>query len=103
MIKIYGLPTCPYCDYIYEQIKGREDEFEYINIGKNISNLSKFMRLRDNSPIFDNCKKIGDVGIPAFVFDDGKVSIKPEDAGLKEYSSSSSCSLDDHKKGKGNC
>ena len=34
MIKIYGMPTCPYCDYIHEQVKGREDEFEYINIQK---------------------------------------------------------------------
>ena len=33
MIKVYGMPTCPYCDYVHEQIKGREDEFEYINIG----------------------------------------------------------------------
>ncbi len=24
MIKIYGMPTCPYCDYVHEQIKGRE-------------------------------------------------------------------------------
>ena len=31
MVKIYGMPTCPYCDYVHEQIKGREDEFEYIN------------------------------------------------------------------------
>ena len=31
MIKIYGMPTCPYCDYVHEQIKGRENEFEYIN------------------------------------------------------------------------
>ena len=29
MIKIYGMPTCPYCDYIHEQIIGRENEFEY--------------------------------------------------------------------------
>lgn len=28
MIKIYGMPTCPYCDYVHEQIKGREDELE---------------------------------------------------------------------------
>ena len=45
MIKIYGMPTCPYCDYIHEQVKGREDEFEYINIGEHIRNLSAFMRL----------------------------------------------------------
>ncbi len=26
------------------------------------------------SPVFDHCKETGDVGIPAFVFEDGKVS-----------------------------
>ena len=36
MIRIYGMPTCPYCDYVHEQIAGREDEFEYINIGEHI-------------------------------------------------------------------
>ena len=80
MIKIYGMPTCPYCDYVHEQIKGRENEFEYINIGENIRNMSAFTRLRDTSPVFDHCKEIGDVGIPAFVFEDGRVSIDPADA-----------------------
>ena len=47
MIKIYGMPTCPYCDYVHEQVRGREDEFEYINIGENISNMGAFIRLRD--------------------------------------------------------
>ena len=51
MIKIYGMPTCPYCDYIHEQIIGREDEFEYINIGENIRNMGAFTRLRDKSPV----------------------------------------------------
>ena len=27
MIKIYGMPTCPYCDFIHEQVRGREDVF----------------------------------------------------------------------------
>ena len=41
MIKIYGMPTCPYCDYVHEQIKGRESEYQYINIGENIRNMSE--------------------------------------------------------------
>ena len=28
MIKVYGMPTCPYCEYVHEQIVGREDEFD---------------------------------------------------------------------------
>ena len=103
MIRIYGMPTCPYCDYVCEQIKGREDEFEYINIGENIRNLSIFMRMRDTDPVFDHCKEIGDVGVPAFVFEDGHVSIQPEDAGLIEYGSEMACSLQDHQKGRKGC
>ena len=103
MIKIYGMPTCPYCDYIYEQIKGREDEFEYINIGEHIRYLSAFMRLRDNDPVFDRMKRIGDVGVPAFVFEDGRVSIDPADAGLIEYGSPAACSLGNHKSGGKGC
>ena len=73
MIKIYGMPTCPYCDFIYEQIKDRKDEFEYINIGEHISNLSAFMKLRDSSPVFDHCKEINDIGLPALIDEDGTV------------------------------
>ena len=57
MIKIYGMPTCPYCDYVHEQIAGREDEFEYINIGENIRNMSAFTRLRDTSPVLITARK----------------------------------------------
>jgi glutaredoxin-related protein len=103
MIKIYGMPTCPYCDYVHEQIKGREDEFEYINIGENIRNMGAFTRLRDTNPVFDHCKEIGDVGIPAFVFEDGRVSIDPADAGLIEYGTPGACSIDDHKNGRKGC
>jgi glutaredoxin-related protein len=103
MIRIYAMPTCPYCDYIHEQVKGREDEFEYINIGEHIRYLSAFMRLRDTDPVFDRMKQIGDVGVPAFVFEDGRVSIDPADAGLIEYGSPEACSLEEHKSGRKGC
>ena len=103
MIKIYGMPTCPYCDYIHEQIIGREDEFEYINIGENIRNMSAFTHLRDNNPVFERMKQIGDVGIPAFVLEDGRVTLDPADVGLVEYGSVAACSLEDHKSGRKGC
>ena len=103
MIKIYGMPSCPYCDYVHKQIIGREDEFRFIDIGENIRNMSAFTRLRDESPVVDRMKAIGDVGIPAFVFEDGRVSIDPADAGLIEYGSPEACSIEDHKKGRKGC
>lgn len=103
MIKIYGLPTCPYCDYIHEQVKGREDEFQYINIGEHVKNMSAFMRLRDNNLAFDHSKEIGDIGIPAFLLEDGSVTLDPAVVGLIEYSGQDSCSIEDHKSGKKGC
>ncbi len=103
MIKIYGMPTCPYCDYIEEQIKGRESEFDYINIGENIRNMKAFMRLRDNNSAFNHSKEIGDVGIPAFVLEDGSVTLDPAKVGLVEYDGSSACSIEDHKNGRNGC
>ena len=91
MIKIYGMPSCPYCAYVHQQIIGRENEFEYIDIGENIRNMSAFTRLRDTNPVFDRMKAIGDVGIPAFVFE------------LIEYGSPEACSIEDHKSGRKGC
>ena len=103
MIKIYGMPTCPYCDYIHEQIIGRENEFEYINIGENIRNMGAFTRLRDTNPAFDHSKEIGDVGIPAFVLEDGSITLDPAAVGLIEYGTPDACSIEDHKSGRKGC
>ncbi len=104
MIKIYGLHTCPYCDFLQPQIQGREDQYQYIDIGSHVRFMHEFMDLRDHNPAFDHSKEIGDIGIPCFVFPDGRVSLKPEEAGLIEYSGQSqACSIQDHKDGKKGC
>lgn len=82
MIKIYGLPTCPGCDFVHEQVQGREDEFTFINIGSHVMKLKEFMRLRDSHPAFDDAKKNGYIGIPCFVKEDGSLTFSPEEVGL---------------------
>lgn len=83
MTKIYGMSTCPDCSYLFDQIKGREDEFRYIEIGEHIIKMKEFMHLRDNNEIFKEVVETGGVGVPCFLFEDGKVSLNPEDAGLE--------------------
>lgn len=57
--------------------------------------MREFTHLRDTSPAFDHAKEVGDVGIPCFLLEDGTVTLKPEDVGLREYDSEApSCSLD---------
>ncbi len=104
MIKIYGLKTCPYCDYIKAQIEDKREQFEYIDIGTHVRYMSEFMKLRDTRKEFDHSKEIGDIGIPAFVFEDGSITLDPSKVGLIEYGSDIlSCSIQNHKDGKKGC
>lgn len=94
MIKIYGMKTCPDCVFVDEQVKGN-DRYEVIDIGEHVRNLKAFLSLRDNNPVFDDAKKHGYAGIPCFVLEDGRVTLTPEEAGLKSQKAGApSCSLD---------
>ena len=95
MIKIYGMETCPDCTYLDEQIKGN-DRYEIIDIGQHVKNLKEFLKLRDSHPVFDEAKKMGSVGIPCMVLEDGTVTLTPEEAGLQSrpVNEGASCSID---------
>ena len=59
MILIYGMDTCPDCTYLYSQIENRKQEFEYRNIGEHVRILKEFLKIRDHSQVFDECKELG--------------------------------------------
>jgi hypothetical protein len=94
MIKIYGMKTCPDCTYLDEQIEGNSG-FTVIDVGEHVKSLKEFLRLRDKSPVFDDAKLKGYIGLPCFILEDGTVTLKPEDAGLKSrpQDSGQSCSI----------
>ncbi len=95
MIKIYGMDTCPDCTYIDSQVTDHSN-YEIIDIGKHVKSLKAFLKLRDNHPAFNEAKKMGAVGIPCFVLEDGTVTLSPEEAGLKArpISEGATCNLD---------
>ena len=80
MIKIYGMPSCPDCTYLDEQIKGN-DNFVKIDIGAKSMHLKEFLLIRDTSDVFDSIKGTGAIGIPCFVLEDGTVTLTAEDVG----------------------
>lgn len=95
MIKIYGMTGCPDCEYVEEQVKGNAG-FEVINVGEHIRNLKAFLRLRDKDKAFEPMKRLGAVGVPCFVLEDGSVTFRPEEVGLKSrpVAEGAACSLD---------
>ena len=103
MVKIYGSKMCPDCIRCMLNMDANGLEYEYVDINADLKNLKQFLIYRDTLPIFDHCKEIGDVGVPAFVFEDGRVSVDPADAGLIEYGSPNACSVVDYKSGRKGC
>lgn len=88
------MKTCPDCQWVHGQIQG-DDRFQMIDIGEHVVLMKEFLRLRDTHAEFDEAKKLGMAGIPCFLLEDGTVTLKPEDVGLREYDPEApSCSLD---------
>lgn len=98
MIKVYGMPTCPDCVFVDEQIKDNAN-FQIIDIGANVRSLREFLNLRDKLEAFLEAKKTGSIGIPCFMLEDGTVSLNPAVVGLKQRTEADvikgqACSLD---------
>ena len=83
MIRIYGMHTCPDCACIEEQVRNN-DGYEIIDIGEHVRNLKAFLRLRDSSPVFDEARRNGSIGIPCF--GSGKCEAKPRDGRCRKHS-----------------
>lgn len=88
------MKTCPYCSFLEGQIAGN-NRFKIIDIGENVRYMQAFLKLRDNNSVFDNAKRVGDIGIPCFLLENNEVTLKPEDVGLVEYDPNTpTCTID---------
>ena len=74
--------SCPDCREVEEQIKGKSG-YEIIDIGSHVRLLKEFLQMRDNDPAFAGVRRRGTVGIPCFVLEDGRVTLRPDEAGLE--------------------
>lgn len=93
MIKVYGMKTCPDCQWVDGQIQG-DDRFQMIDIGEHVVLMKEFLRLRDTHAEFDEAKKLGMAGIPCFLLEDGTVTLDPAAVGLlAEPADGPACSL----------
>ena len=75
-MKIYGTDLCPDCVAAKKILDEKNIPYDYVDITKNIADLKAFMRLRDTSPAFDAVKKAGNIGVPAFVLEDGEIRLE---------------------------
>ena len=78
MFKVYGSEMCPDCNNCKKNFDTYEVPYTFIDINASLGNLKQFLDMRDTNPIFDHCKEIGDIGLPALVKEDGEVFLNWE-------------------------
>ena len=77
-MKIYGTDLCPDCVEAKKKLDEKNIPYDYVDITASIGNLKAFMKMRDEEPAFDEAKRAGAVGVPAFVLDDGDIRLEIE-------------------------
>lgn len=93
MIKMYVMKTCPYCEYVEQQVIGNNN-FQVIDISAHVHNLKAFLDLRDHHPAFAEAKAEGDVGVPCYVREDGSITLSSKEVGLEPMPDGDACNID---------
>ncbi|MBQ8996053.1 MAG: glutaredoxin [Oscillospiraceae bacterium] len=101
MVKVYGSPMCPDCVRCKKNLDANNLEYEFIDVNQSLRDLKQFLIYRDTLPIFDHCKEIHDIGLPALVLEDGTVTLRWSDyirsqggTPLADLEQGAACSLD---------
>ena len=75
MLKVYGAEICGECRMFKEIMAERGFEVEYVEITASVPNMWEFLRMRDREAAFAPVRERGTIGIPAFVKEDGEITL----------------------------
>ena len=75
MLKIYGSMLCPDCVECRADLDKANVEYEFLDFAESLKNLKEFLKLRDNSPLFDQSRADGKIGIPCILREDGMLTL----------------------------
>ncbi len=76
MLIVYGTPLCPDCVKCLEDLDAANVSYEYLNICEDLRNMKAFLKLRDESTLFDEVRSQGKIGIPCIQREDGTLSLE---------------------------
>ena len=75
MLKIYGSMQCPDCVQCRQDLDRAGVEYEYLDFSDSLKNLKAFLAIRDSSPLFEEVRSRGSIGIPCLVREDGSITL----------------------------
>lgn len=79
MRKVYGMKICPDTVACLKALTKADIEFEYLDLAEKTANLKEFLKLRDDSPLFDAVRQAGNIGIPCIQREDGSITLNWQD------------------------
>lgn len=78
--KMYGMNSCIDCINAKKLLKGKNINYELIEITEDTTSMKEFLKLRDNLNEFAKVRQRSTIGVPFFVFDDGKMTFDVDEA-----------------------
>lgn len=79
MLKIYGSMLCPDCVDCRRDLDNAAVAYEFLDFSESLANLKEFLKLRDASPLFDESRREGAIGIPCLQKEDGSITLDWEE------------------------
>ncbi len=70
---------CKDCVECVADLKNANVEFEFLDFADSLLHLKEFLKLRDESALFDSVREMGSIGIPAIVKEDGSLILDWEE------------------------
>lgn len=74
-VTVIGSHLCPDTLYALNKLSEAKADIEFKNLSASLPDLKAYLALRDSSPLYDTVRKNGGIGIPAFVLEDGTVTL----------------------------
>lgn len=80
MMRVFGSEICSDCRDFKALAAQRKLDVDFVDITASTANLREFLKLRDGDALFAPVREEGRIGIPAFVREDGAVTLDVNEA-----------------------
>ena len=75
MLKIYGSRLCKDCIDCMSDLDRAGVGYTFFDFADDLKNLKAFLSIRDTSPLFDEARDAGSIGIPCIVQENGDITL----------------------------
>ena len=74
-VTVIGSHLCPDTLYALNRLSEARVEIDFRNLSASLSDLKVYLALRQDSSVYADVRENGGIGIPAFVLEDGTVTL----------------------------